>query len=86
MSKILTAAALLSICMAGGAFAGEQASEIEDVTLVRPGREQPVTESELEYRISDNINASQHYDRNDPEVMFGNWINHTEFPGVEKAK
>ncbi len=86
MYKILTVAALLFICMLGGAIAGEQAVEVEEVSLVRPEKERPVSESELASWISDNMKTSQHYDRNDPEVMFGNWIDHTKYPGVQKAK
>ena len=86
MYKILTVAALLFICMLGGVIAGEQAIEVEEVSLVRPEKERPVAESELARWISDNMKTSQHYDRNDPQVVFGAWINYNEYPGVQPAK
>lgn len=81
MYKILTAAALLFACLVGGAIAGEPEMIVEEVTIVRPVKEQPVTESDLVGRISDNVRSSQHYDRHDPQVVFDDWVDHDKYAG-----
>ncbi|MCD8351962.1 MAG: hypothetical protein LUC93_15245 [Planctomycetaceae bacterium] len=89
MNKFLIAATLVFICVAGvtTAFAGETVvSTEEDVTIITPGKEQPVTESDLVGRISDNIRTSEHYDRHDPMVVYGDWIDHSNYPSVQRSE
>ncbi|MCD8140190.1 MAG: hypothetical protein LUE17_10520 [Planctomycetaceae bacterium] len=80
MNKFLIAAPLVFICVAGvtTAYAGETIVPTEeDVAIVTPGKEAPVTEADLVGRISDNVHTSEHYDRHDPMVVFGDWIDLT---------
>ncbi len=89
MNKFLIAATLVFICVAGltTAYAGETVVMTEeDVTIVTPVREQPVTEADLVGRISDNVRTSELYDRHDPMVVFGDWIDHTSYPSVQRAE
>lgn len=88
MNKFLIAATLVFICVAGvtTAYAGETVVTTEEDVTIIPGKEAPVTEADLVGRISDNIRTSEHYDRHDPMVVFGDWIDHSSYPNVQRAE